>query len=287
MSYLLLILIAIIWGSQYIFNSLALQELTPFGLTVLRLFFGFITLTVLLLLLPSQRTHKMTVTPELLGLFLLIGAVEAVIPFYLIAYGQGRVSSSITAILMGFIPLMTLVLEYIFGRKHGVRWQEVLGLLIALIGLVILVAPTSESLQVDILGLSAILGAAFCFALALILMAKIPQEISPLQGTHFILMLYVVPLSIVWLALNYNTLPTQSETWYSVITLGVFASGVVYLLYLTLVRQSGASFTALSNYLVPVVGTLLGVLFLQEPFTLNIFIALVLITFSLGIIRRI
>ena len=287
MSYLFLILIAIIWGSQYILNAFALQELTPFGLMILRLFFGFITLSLLLVFLPSQRIHKIRLTPKLIGLFLLIGAVEAVIPFYLIGYGQGRVPSSITAILMGFIPMMTLVLEYLFKLRSSIQWREGLGLGIALVGLVVLVLPTSGTFQVDLLGLMAILGASFCFALALILMAKIPPEISPLQGTHFILMLYVLPLSAIWFYLNYNTLPTQMETWYSVILLGVFASGVVYLLYLTLVRQEGASFTALSNYLVPVVGTLLGVFFLNEPFTLNIMMALVLIVFSLGMIRRI
>ena len=287
MSYLFLILIAIIWGSQYILNTFGLQELTPFGLMILRLFFGFITLSLLLLLLPSQRAQKMRLTPKLIGLFLLIGAVEAVIPFYLIGYGQGRVSSSITAILMGFIPMMTLVLEYLFKLRSRIKWREGLGLGLALIGLVILVSPTSETLQVDVLGLVAILGASFCFALALILMAKIPPEISPLQGTHFILMLYVLPLSLIWFVLNYQNLPTQRETWYSVILLGIFASGVIYPLYLTLVRREGASFTALSNYLVPVVGTLLGVLFLRELLTSNIFMALLLIIFSLGLIRRI
>ena len=286
MSYIFLILIAIIWGSQYIFNALALQELTPFGLMVLRLFFGFVTLSVLLLLLPSQRTTKIQLSPKLIGLFLLIGAVEAVIPFYLIGYGQSLVPSSFTAILMGFIPMMTLVLEYLFKLRSRVTWREGLGLIIALVGLVILVSPTQESVHVDILGLGAILVAAFCFALALILMAKIPPEISPLQGTHFILMLYVLPLSVIWFSFNYSALPTQIESWYSVITLGVFASGIVYLLYLTLVRREGASFTALSNYLVPVVGTLLGVMFLNEPFTRNIVIALIFITTSLALIRR-
>ena len=64
MNYLLLILIALIWGSQYIFNELALQELTPFGLMVLRIFFGFITLSFLIMVIPSERSQKLYLTKK-------------------------------------------------------------------------------------------------------------------------------------------------------------------------------------------------------------------------------
>ena len=286
MPYLFLIAIALIWGSQYIFNALALQELTPFSLMVLRLFIGFLALSFFLLVTPNKKNTPFRVTPKLFVLFLLIGAVEAVIPFYLIGYGQLTVPSSITAIIMGFIPLMTLGFEHLFGLRKQIHKKEIIGLIVALIGLVILVAPSTQTTSLSILGISAILGASLCFSLALILMAKIPQEIPSLRATHFILMIYVLPLGAYWLLFNYNNLPTSPQTWWSVGALGIFASGLIYLLYLHLIRRSGASFTALSNYLVPVVGTFLGVIFLDETFSLNILIALLFITFALTMVRH-
>ena len=73
MPYLFLIAIALIWGSQYIFNALALQELTPFSLMVLRLFIGFLALSFFLLVTPNKKNTPFRVTPKLFGLFLLRG----------------------------------------------------------------------------------------------------------------------------------------------------------------------------------------------------------------------
>ncbi len=286
MHYILLLLIALIWGSQYIFNTLALEELTPFGLMVGRLFFGFITLSTLIFIIPKERHGHFILTPKLLGLFLLIGAVEAAIPFFLIGYGQQRVPSSITAIIMGFIPLMTLFLEYLFKQRNNITLREIAGLFLALLGLYVLMMPDTTALTLDFLGVGAILLAALCFGLALILMAKIPQEITALRATRFILGLYALPLTLLWLYFNISALPTQTTTWSSIIILGLFSSGLVYLLYLTLIRQTSPSFTALSNYLVPLVGTFLGVTLFHEPLTSTILMALLLITVALMLIKK-
>ncbi len=286
MNYVLLILIALIWGSQYIFNTLALQELTPFGLMSLRIFFGFITLTLLILLIPSERSKKLHLTKKLFLLFVLIGAVEAAVPFFLIAYGQLHVASSITAIIMGLIPMMTILLELVTQNRERITQTEVIGLSIAFIALIILINPTSDNLYATLLGFLAISAAAFCFALALILMAKIPKEISSLHATRFILMIYALPLMLIWLFFNSHSIVLAETTWYSVITLGIFSSGIVYLLYLKLIRRAGASFTSLSNYLVPLVGTFLGVYFFSEPFTINIMISLLLIIAALFMLKK-
>ena len=286
MHYILLIFIALIWGSQYIFNELALQELTPFGLMVLRIFFGFITLTLLILVIPSERAKRLNLTKKLFILFVAIGAVEAAIPFYLIAYGQLHVASSVTAIIMGFIPMMTILLELLIRKRERITRTEIIGLSVAFAGLIVLINPSSENLQSTLLGFLSISMAALCFALALILMSKIPIEISSLQATRFILMIYSLPLMLIWLFLNSSTIALSMDTWSSVIILGIFSSGIVYLLYLKLIRVAGAAFTALSNYLVPVVGTFLGVYFFNEPLTLNIILSLILIIAALFILKR-
>jgi len=286
MRYSLLILIALIWGSQYIFNATALQELTPFGLMSLRIFFGFITLTLFIWVIPQERHYHLTLTTELFMLFLSIGAVEAAIPFFLIAYGQLHVESSITAIIMGLIPMMTLLLEYFLKNRDGIRPKEIAGLAIGFFAVIVLVNPLATVSHVSVQGTIAIVTAAFCFALALILMAKIPKEISALHATRFILLIYTLPLFGIWLYVTPNIAQLSLTTWESSMVLGTFSSGVVYLLYLKLIRMEGAGFTALSNYLVPLVGTLSGVYLLQEPFTPNILLALALMTIALFLLKK-
>jgi len=99
-------------------------------------------------------------------------------------------------------------------------------------------------------------------------------------------MIYALPLILIWLFLNNHRIALTDTTWFSVITLGIFSSGIVYLLYLRLIRLAGASFTSLSNYLVPLVGTFLGVYFFSEPFTLNIMVSLLLIIAALFILKK-
>ncbi len=285
MPYILLIFIALIWGSQYIFNEVALQDLSPYGLMVLRIFFGFITLTLLILLIPTERAKKLRLTKKLFLLFVLIGAVEAAIPFFLIGYGQLHVDSSITSMIMGLIPMITMLLELMFRKREQITKRELIGLAVAFAGLIVLINPSSGDLHSTLLGFLSISAAAFCFSLALILMAKIPTEISSLHATRFILMIYALPLMLLWLFFNSDNIALSNATWFSVIILGLFSSGIVYLLYLKLIRLSGAGFTALSNYLVPLVGVSLGVYYLDEPFTWNIALSLLLIIAALFIIK--
>ena len=170
-------------------------------------------------------------------------------------------------------------------KRERITRTEVIGLTVAFSGLIVLINPSSENLQSTLLGFLSVSVAALCFALALILMSKIPKEISSLQATRFILMIYSLSLMLMWLFLNSSVITLSMNTWLSVVILGLFSSGIVYLLYLKLIRLAGAAFTALSNYLVPVVGTFLGVYFFNEPSTVNIALSLLLIISALFILK--
>ena len=282
MKYILLILIGLIWGSQYVFNAIALEDFTAFGLTSWRMFIGFVTLSVLIVMIPSQREQTLTLTKKLVTLFLIIGAVEAAIPFWLIGFGQQRVSSTIAAIIMGMIPMLTLLLELAFKKGYRTSVYEIIGMTLAFVGLIVLVDPSADDFAGSFMGYFAIFMAAACFALALILMEKIPREISSVHATRFILGVYAVPMLLIWYVTDTDQ-PAEMKSILAVLLIGIFSSGIVYILYLNLIRLSGPTFTSLSNYIVPLVGTFMGVWFLSEPFTTNIGFALLFIILGLFI----
>ena len=284
MKYLLLLLIGLIWGSQYFFNAIALIEFSAFGLTTWRMFIGFVTLSLLIFFIPNQRTLSLPLNTKLIVLFILIGAVEAAIPFWLIGFGQMHIQSSVASIIMGLIPMLTLMFELTLKKEHKTSVFEIIGMTLAFLGLIILIDPSGDDFSGSLLGYTAIFMAASCFAFALILMEKIPKEISSLHATRFILGIYAIPMLLVW-SLGNSTMPTESNTILSVLIVGIFSSGIVYILYLNLIRVSGPTFTSLSNYIVPLVGTFMGVWFLSEPFTANIAFALLFIIFGLFIIN--
>ena len=280
MKHVLLLCIGLIWGSQYVFNAVALHDFTPFGLTTWRMFIGFLTLSLMVYLIPSQRIQSLALTKKLFFLFIVIGAIEAAIPFWLIGFGQMSVSSSVAAIIMGMIPMLTLLLELTFKKGHKTSIYEIIGMTLAFVGLIVLVNPSAEDFSGAVIGYVAIFMAASCFALALILMEKIPREISSIHATRFILGVYSIPMLVIWYYTT-SSMPTEAESMLSVLIVGIFSSGIVYVLYLTLIRLSGPTFTSLSNYIVPLVGTFMGVWFLSEPFTANIAFALLFIIMGL------
>jgi drug/metabolite transporter (DMT)-like permease len=282
MKYILLLFIGLIWGSQYVFNTIALNEFSAFGLTAWRMFIGFVTLSVLIYIIPAQRSQSLKLNKRLVGLFIVIGAVEAAIPFWLIGFGQMSVSSSVAAIIMGMIPMLTVLLEVSFKKGHKTSVYEIIGMTLAFVGLIILVNPSADDFAGSALGYAAIFMAAFCFAIALILMEKIPREISSVHATRFILGVYAIPMLLIWFFTS-PVIPTDKSSILSVLIIGIFSSGIVYILYLNLIRVSGPTFTSLSNYIVPLVGTFMGVWFLSEPFTANIAFALLFIVLGLFI----
>ena len=282
LKYILLLFTGLIWGSQYVLNAMVLEDFTAFGLTAWRIFIGFVTLSILILLIPSQRKQSLVLNKKLLCLLLAIGLMEAAVPFWLIGYGQMRISSSVASIIMGMIPMLTLLLEFTIKKGHKTTVYEVIGMSLAFVGLIVLVNPSADDFHGSLTGYIAIFLAASCFAIALILMEKIPREVSPLHATRFILGFYSIPMMILWFFVT-DTMPTDTDSIASLIAIGVFSSGIVYLLYLTLIRMAGPTFTSLSNYIVPLVGTFLGVWFLKEPFTHNIAFALVFIIIGLFI----
>jgi len=264
MKFITLLLIAIIWGSQFILNDEALNFINPFELAFYRVLFGYIVLSIILLLKKEPRIQW---NKHLILLLLALTFCESLIPFVLNGFGQQEVNSSVTSVLMAFIPLITIILERAIN-KRPISTYEILGILIGFGGLVLLVSPDLlNSTGVRFLPILLIFLGACSFSVALILMAKIPKQVSSLRFTRAILfcsVLFALPLALI--DNHINEIP--EIVWYKLIALGSFASGIVYLMYLHLVRSSGPTFASYTNYLVPIMGVLLGVLLNNDNFSM-------------------
>jgi drug/metabolite transporter (DMT)-like permease len=283
MKYLVLLLIAVIWGSQFVLNDTALQIVSPFELAFYRVLFGFFALSTIIYF-SSDKKKKLVWTKDLRLLLVLLTLFESVIPLVLNAYGQQQVSSSVTAVLMASIPITTLVLEKIFNNR-SIQRIELTGIVIGMVGLVFLVYP--DLMLTKTMHYSAVLFillGAFCFALALIIITRIPKEVSSLRFTRAVLFVSSVTL-LPMIFIEHNTTKITTDLWLQLILLGSLASGVVYFLYLFLVRTSGAVFTSLTNFIVPIVGVFLGIFIKKDPFILVQYVGFGIILFGLVLIN--
>ena len=279
-DYLLLLGIGLIWGAQFYFNEQALKTIPAMTIAAARILIGGVTLTLLSWLIPEKKhpTSSQTIWP----LYFLIAIFEAVLPIFLIVWGQQRVDSSRAAVLTSTVPIFTMIWSVLFVKGKSFTISATLSILVGFLGIMVLLIPDMQGNWFDdVMAELAILTAAASFAASLILLNKIPGG-APIRSVRNILLSATLPLIGLSLFLDYPWTVSWGQTeLILLLILGVCCSGLVYVLYTILIHRAGSIFASLTNYIVPLVGVLLGVVFVGEPFTLYSGLALILILFGL------
>ena len=200
----------------------------------------------------------------------------------LIAEGQKTVPSSVAAMLIGMVPVFTLLFLMIFFKKKSKK-VEIFSILLGFIGIIVLSWPenTSQHFFSSIQGNILLAMAATSFAFSLILLEKLTvgSPIVHMMNVLIIASVMLIPLSLIFEQPLEMTIDA-SQTMYLII-LGTFHAGIVYLLFNLLIRREGAVFTSLTNYIVPMIGILLGYFLLHEDLAMQHLIGIVIIVLSL------
>ena len=282
-NYLLLLGIGIIWGSQFFFVDLVISSITPITLAAYKAILGTITLAVLHLF--NGKKERQPAGKKVWSLFIWIAILEAVVPFILIGWGQQYINSSTASILLGTVPIFTLIFMKIAAPQEKLPLRKWVSIFIGFGGLCLLFGPTLSSLSLsgNVMGYLALVGASMSFALSLILIKRLPpiSSILAMRNVLFVASVLLFPLAILFEEPFHIRLSWQQVI--DVIILGVVQAGIVYMLYNTLIRRTNAAFASLTNYLVPLFGILLGTLILGDQVTWNSIAALVVIFISLAI----
>ena len=281
-KYLLLITLAAIWGSSFLFIEIGIATVPPLTLVAGRLLLAAIALTLLI------RAHgqRLPVDPASWGGFLLLALVGNLVPFSLIGWGQLSVDSGLTAILMAVAPLIAAVLAHVWTGDERLSLRRVTGILIGLGGVVVLIGPDAlGGLGDQALAQFAIASAAACYATASVFARRL-GHLSPTvasAGVMIMASLLAVPIALVvdapW------TLSPSAASLVSVVVLGLVTTATANVLLYRTIHLAGATFVSLVNFLVPLVGVVLGAVILGERLGPSAFVALALILAALGLVR--
>ena len=141
-DYLLLILLALIWASAFFNIKIATYSYGPVTIAFLRVFFGAIPV----LLLCYYKDIKIEAFSKDWYWFVMIGFINLVAPFYLIAYGVQSVQSNLAAILMSTTPLSSTVLGHFYTTNEKFNFIKTFGILIGFSGILYLF---SDNLLID------------------------------------------------------------------------------------------------------------------------------------------
>ena len=286
-DYALLVGIGLIWGSQFVLNELAIESYPPLSVAAGRVYVGFLTLSLVVVLMPRG---SVAIPPEIdrqpWGLYSAIAFAEAILPCYLIPYGQQHVDSTIAAILLATVPIFTLILAPFIVQEE--RWGliAILSAVVGFIGVLVLLIPSIEGdVFSDIIGELAILGGALSFSLSLIMMKRLPA-VPPVLAMRNVFMIGSLPLVVLALILDAPwTLGDDAASLLSLLGLGVLCGGLAYVMFIYMVNRTGPTFTSLVGYLITLVGVFIGIVYLGDRLEIHDIVALVLIVAALAISR--
>ena len=276
-----LLLLGALWGGSFIFIRVAVPALGPFVLMDLRV--GLAAVALALCAVAAGRLPKLWARWKE---FLIIGTLNAAIPFSLIAAAEINLTASLAAILNSTTVLFTAVVAAVWmGDLLTVK--KVVGVVLGIVGVVVLVGWDPLALNgVVLLSVGAMLAASLSYALAAVYakrtFAGIPpltMAIGQLTGAATLLL----PLAAV-------TLPGEEPSAavaLSMLGLALLSTAVAYLLYFRLIENVGPTSTVTVTLLVPVSGLLFGVLLLDEPFGVGTLVGLAIILSSVALVTGI
>jgi drug/metabolite transporter (DMT)-like permease len=258
----MLLALAAIWGSSFLFIKVAVRELTPGEVVFGRVLIGSLALLPAIPFLIGWRPLLAQLRRHALPL-VAMGVGNAAVPFWLLAWSEERLDSGLSAVLQASTPLFTALLAFGFSRKDRVTGLPLVGVGIGFVGVAMLVGAQHEG---DVVSALAVLLTAFCYA-ASALYAGVRLRGTPAIVTSFGTLvaatLLTAPLGIVQLP----AAAPSAKAIGSVVVLGALGLGVAYLLYFGLIAGAGAQSAVLVTYLVPALALMYGSQFLDEPLT--------------------
>jgi drug/metabolite transporter (DMT)-like permease len=279
LNYALLCFLGLVWGSSFLFIELALQSYSAIAIAAVRITEGAIILCGALWL--SRHSLPRTLRPWLL--LLVLAVIGTVLPFFLINYGQSRITSSLSAILIATVPIFTLVLAHFFTDDR-ITPAKAIGVVLGMIGIGLLFGPAAlEGLTDSVIGQLLVMAGAFCYAVNGVIARRLLGVAPMVSGA---VILAFAALISVPLAFGFDRPLAIEPTWQSVvglIGLGVFSTGLAFLALYRLLATAGPNFVSANNYLAACVGVTWGVVLLGEPLTWRMVVALAVTLIGIAI----
>jgi drug/metabolite transporter (DMT)-like permease len=281
-DYALLTILALIWSSAFFNIKIATYSYGPVTIAFLRIIFGAIPVIGLCLF----KKIKIEAFSKDWYWFALIGMVNLVIPFFLIAYGVQKVQSNLAAILMASTPLSATVLAHFFTSNEKINFTKIFGVLLGFSGIVFLF---SDNILINENNFSAALIIFFAstfYVIGGLLTLKISNKKNENVTASILIWatIFLIPITA-YTEQPWNLNPSLEST-ISVIYLGIVATGFAWLLRFKILINNGLVFQAQVAYLIPIFGIILGYIFLNELITPKVVVAVVAIIVGIYFVKK-
>ncbi|MEM9062917.1 MAG: EamA family transporter [Pseudomonadota bacterium] len=266
-EYLLLALLALLWGSSYLFLKVALTGIPPVTLIAVRVTIAAVFLMVVLRLrsehLPRDRRDWRMLLVQ--SFFNAIGA------WIILGWGQQFVSAGLGSVLNSTAPIFVFFITLLITRHEAVTWRRLIGACLGVLGVVVIVgSDVLKGLGQEVAGQVAVLFSAMLYACAAIYGKRLGHLSATVTaaGTMIWAMVVLVPFSL-WIDRPWRLEPSWTAVGAAAM-LGLFCTGLALLIYFRLLKTLGSLGTASQSFLRAGVGVLLGIVFLGETLTATV-----------------
>ena len=259
----------LIWGIPYLFIKIAVAELTPASLVLLRTAIG----AGLLLPVAFARRDLGPLLPHWKWI-LAYTFVEVAAPWFFLSDAERRISSSLSGLLIALVPSIGAILAWATGSDDRLDLRRIVGLGLGFLGVAALVGLDVGAGDIGAVGEVALV--ALGYALGALIIARKLQGLPLFGVVASSLALTMVAYAPVGIAQLPRSLPS-TEVIAAVVVLGVICTALAFLVFFPLVAEVGAARATVITYVNPAVALALGVVFLKEPLTLGIVLGFVLI----------
>jgi drug/metabolite transporter (DMT)-like permease len=272
----------LIWSSAFFNIKIATYSYGPVTIAFLRIIFGAIPVVGLCLF----KKIKIEAFSKDWHWFALIGMLNLVIPFFLIAYGVQKVQSNLAAILMASTPLSATVLAHFFTKNEKINFTKIFGVLLGFSGIVFLFSDNILINDNNFLSALIIFFASTFYVIGGLLTLKISNKKNENVTASILIWatIFLIPITA-YTEQPWNLNPSMEST-ISVIYLGIVATGFAWLLRFRILITNGLVFQAQVAYLIPIFGIILGYIFLKEVITPKVLVAVVAVIIGIYFVKK-
>lgn len=283
-QYLQILLAVIFWGTSFVATKTLLYELKPVTIIILRLILASLLLSAIAIF--TKRSFAVNLKNHLWILFL---ALVAVFHLWIQVTGLQYTTASNTGWIIGTAPIFMAILGLIF-YKERISIFQITGILIAIAGLLLLIGK-GNIFNIGLIqnkGDLLVLGSAFTWGVYSMINKKISLTYSPLMTILYLfimMVLIIIPFNLNSTVID-SVINLSSTGWISILFLGIFCSGIAYVIWAQALRDMESAKVGAFLYFEPLVTVIAASFFLHEEIFLMTILGGVLITTGVFIVNK-
>ena len=277
-------LLALIWGSAFLWIKLADRGFSPVEVTLARLASGAMVLFAIVL----ARREAVPRSGRLWAHIAVAALFANAVPYLLFAVAEQTVKSSTAGIINATTPLWTVVLALAVRHQKTLTSWQAAGLIVGFVGAVLIFTPWSTGSGLTSAGGLECLAASISYAVSYIYMDRFlaRRGLSAIVLSACQLAAAAVMLAVALAVAGAPAPHITAESVAAIAVLGIIGTGFAYVLNYQIITSEGATIASTVTYLLPVVAIVLGVLVLNESVTVTVLAGIALVLAGVALIRR-